>query len=59
MALLNTKFINEFVFTGNLSSNLFLESKDSPISPDLSHLHSQLLGFQINPLSHIPLFHLF
>ena len=25
------------------------------MSDDLSHSHSQLLGFQINPLSHIPL----
>ena len=25
------------------------------MSLDLSHLHSQLLGFQIDPLSHIPL----
>ena len=44
----------------NLSTNLFLhlqfsQSKYSPISHDLSHSHSQLLGFQINPLSHIPL----
>ena len=33
----------------------FLESKYYPISHDLSHAHSQLLGFQINPLSHMPL----
>ena len=30
-------------------------SSYSPISHVLSHSHSQLLGFQINPLSHIPL----
>ena len=41
----------------SLSANFFLhlqflQSKYSPISHDLSHLHSQLLGFQINPLSH-------
>ena len=44
----------------NLSNNFFLhlqfsQSKYSPILQDLSHLHSQLLGFQINPLSHTPL----
>ena len=33
----------------------FLQSKYSPTSQDLSHSHSQLLGFQINPLSHTPL----
>ena len=44
----------------NLSTNLFLHlqfslSKYSPKSHDLSHSHLQLLGFQIYPLSHIPL----
>ena len=44
----------------NLSTNLFLHlqssySKYSPTSHDLSHLHSQLLGFQRDPLSHTPL----
>ena len=44
----------------NLSINLFLhlqfsQSKYSPKSHDLSHSHSQLLGFQIYPLSHIHL----
>ena len=43
-----------------LSNNFFVylqfsQSKYSPILQVLSHLHSQLLGFQINPLSHIPL----
>ena len=42
------------------STNFFLHlqfpwSKYSPTSHDLSHSHSQLLGFQINPLSHPPL----
>ena len=41
----------------NLSTNFFLhlqfsQSKYSPTSHDLSHSHSQLLGFQIYPLSH-------
>ena len=40
----------------NLSTNFFLhlqfsKSKYSPTSHDLSHSHSQLLGFQIDPLS--------
>ena len=44
----------------HLSTNFFLhlqflQSKYSPISHDLSHSHLQLLGFQINPLSHTPL----
>ena len=44
----------------NLSTNFFLhlqfsQSKYSPTSHGLSHLHSQLLGFQINPLLHTPL----
>ena len=44
----------------NLSTNFFLhlqflQSKYSSISHALSHSHSQLLGFQINPLSHTPL----
>ena len=33
----------------------FSQSKYSPISQDLSHSHSQLFGFQMNPLSHTPL----
>ena len=33
----------------------FSWSKYSPTSRDLSHSHSQLLGFQIYPLSHTPL----
>ena len=33
----------------------FSQSKYSPTSHDLSHSYSQLLRFQINPLSHIPL----
>ena len=42
------------------STNFFLHlhlllSKYSPISQDLSHSHSQLLGFQINPLLHTSL----
>ena len=41
----------------NLSTNFFLHlqfscSKYSPTSNALSHSHSQLPGFQINPLSH-------
>ena len=44
----------------SLSSNFFLHlqflySKYSPTSHDLSHSHSQLVGFQINTLSHTPL----
>ena len=44
----------------NLSTNLFLhfqflKSKCSPKSHGLPHTHSQLLGFQINYLSHTPL----
>ena len=44
----------------SLSTNFFLhlqflQSKYSPISQDLSHSHSQLLGFQINLLSHTSL----
>ena len=44
----------------NLSTNFFLHLqssyyKYSPTSHDLSHSHSQLLGFQIDPLSHTPL----
>ena len=44
----------------NLSTNFFLhlqfsQSKYSLKSQFLSHSHSQLLGFQINPLLHIPL----
>ena len=44
----------------NLSTNFFLHlqfsfSKYSLKSQFLSHSHSQLLGFQINPLSQIPL----
>ena len=44
----------------NLSTNFFLRlpfslSKYSPISHNLSHSLPQLLGFQINPLSHTPL----
>ena len=42
----------------SLSTNFFLLlqfplSKYSPTSHDLSHSHSQLLGFQINPLLNI------
>ena len=33
----------------------FSQSKYSPTSNDLSHSHLQLLGFQIDPLSHAPL----
>ena len=33
----------------------FSQSKYSPTSHDLSYSHSQLLGLQINPLSHTPL----
>ena len=44
----------------NLSTNFFLhlqflQSKYSLASHDSSHSHSQLLGFQIDPLSHTPL----
>ena len=44
----------------NLSTNFFLhlqfsQSKYSPTSHDLSHSHSQLLGFQIDPLLLTPL----
>ena len=38
----------------SLSTNLYLQfsySKYSPTSLDLSHSNSELLGFQINPLS--------
>ena len=42
----------------NLSTNFFctynFQSKYLPTSHDLSHSHSQLLAFQINPLSHTP-----
>ena len=42
--------------SSNLSNILFIfYYKNSPMSHDLSHSHSQVLGFQINPLSHIPL----
>ena len=42
--------------SANFSLQLqFLESKYCPTSHDLSHLHSQLLGFQIYLLSHTPL----
>ena len=42
----------------NLSTIFFLhlqfsQSKYSPTPHDLSHSHSQLLGFQIDPLSHV------
>ena len=41
--------------SANLSLHLqFLLARYSPTSHDLSHSHSQLLGFQINPLLHIP-----
>ena len=44
----------------NGSINFFLhlqleKSRYSPILQDLSHSHSQLLGFQTYPLSHTPL----
>ena len=44
----------------NLSTNFFLHlqflySKHSPTSHDLPHSYSQLLGFQIYPLSYTPL----
>ena len=44
----------------NLSANFFLhlqfaQSKYFPTSHNLSHSHSQLLGFQINLLPHITL----
>ena len=44
----------------NLSTHLLLHlqsssSKYSPIFHDLLHSHSQLLGFQINPVLHRPL----
>ena len=44
----------------NLSTNCFLhlqffQSKHSPTSHNLSHFHSQLRGFQIDPSSHTPL----
>ena len=47
-------------FSTNLSTIFFLHlqfscSKYSATSYDLPHSHSQLLGFQINPLSHTPL----
>ena len=46
--------------SASLSTNFFLhlqfsQSKYSPISHDLSHSYSQLLGFQIIPLSQVPL----
>ena len=42
------------------SINFFLHlqfswSKYCPMSDDLSHSNSQIIGFQINPLSHLPL----
>ena len=52
------------IFSVHSSTNLFtnfslhvqfLQSKYSLKSQDLQHQHSQLLGFQINPLSHAPL----
>ena len=30
-------------------------SNDSPTLNDLSRSHSQILGFEVNPLSHMPL----
>ena len=47
-------------FSTNLSTNHFLhlqfsQSKYSQTSHGLSHSHSQLLGFQINPISHTSL----
>ena len=56
-------FISVNIFTTffkNLSTNLFLhlqflKSKYYPTSHDLPYSQSQLLGFQINPLSDIPL----
>ena len=45
------QFINYFFFL----YLQFSQSKHSPISHNLSHSHSQSLGFQINLLSHIPL----
>ena len=52
--------ISSLHFSTNLSTKLFLylqfsQSKYSPISQVLLHSYSQLLGFQINPLSHTPL----
>ena len=46
--------------SASLSTNFFLHlqvlySRYCPTSHDLSHSHSQLLGFKINPLSNIPL----
>ena len=47
-------------FSVSLSTKFFLHlqflySRYSPTSHDLSHSHSHLLGFQINPSSHAPL----
>ena len=59
--------INIFTTFFNLSSSFFLhsqlfqsnsknfQSKYCLMSCSLSHSHSQILGFQMNPLSHIPL----
>ena len=61
--LILTKLVSSIFslhFSTNLSTNLSLHlqfswSKYSPTSHDLSHSHSQLLGFQIYPLWHKPL----
>ena len=55
-----TSLIVSVHFSTTLSTNFLLhlqfpQSKYSPISEDLSHSHSQLLEFQINPLSDTPL----
>ena len=61
--LFSTNFVSS-IFSVHSSTSLstnfslhlqFLQSKYLPISQDLSHSHSQLLRFQINPLSHTPL----
>ena len=62
---LSEVFLNNFVSlilsvhsSISRSTNFFLHlqlSKYSPISQDLSNSHSQLHGFQINPLLHTPL----
>ena len=55
--LFSFSFLTRVILASFTSSIVSVHSSInlSPISHDLSHSHSQLLGFQINPLSHIHL----
>ena len=48
------ELIYQLIFSSTYNLNP-IQSKYSPISHDLSHSNSQLLEFQIYPLSHTPL----